>query len=314
MTSAAVKTSIAVALVGVVCVSTARAQAVRVAGTAVTLTPPDGFVPAAQFPGFQNAELQASIMVTEMAGAAAAMVAGMTKDALARQGVTLIASKVVIVDGKEAVLLHLRQAVGKTEFFKWMLVAGDQSTTVLVVGTFPGTAAGGLGDDMRRSVLTASRNTGASPDAFEGLLFRITPNDTLRIARRMSNMIMLNESGTTEPVGLEDAVYIAGNSLGEVGIGNVQAFAEARARKTARMKDVRNLTGRSIQVDGAEAYEIVCDAKDATTGTAMKLYQVLVPDVNGYFIVQGFISAARAADVLPEFQRMTGTFRIVRQR
>ena len=43
-------------------------EAVRVKGTSVRLTPPEGFVTAERYPGFQNEELRASIQVTVLPG------------------------------------------------------------------------------------------------------------------------------------------------------------------------------------------------------------------------------------------------------
>jgi len=41
----------------------------------------------------------------------------------------------------------------------------------------------------------------------------------------------------------------------------------------------------------------------------MKLYQVIAPEGEGYFIVQGLVIAGRAPAILPEFKRVTATFR-----
>jgi len=37
----------------------------------------------------------------------------------------------------------------------------------------------------------------------------------------------------------------------------------------------------------------------------MKLYQVIAPEGEGYFIVQGLVIAGRAPAILPEFKRVT---------
>lgn len=284
-------------------------QAERVPGTSVRLVAPEGFSPARQFPGFQRDDLQTSIAVTEMPGSAATMASGMTKQALADQGITLIASKPVSVGGRNALLVHLAQRVAETDYLKWMLVSGDENTTILIVGTFPRSAESAVSAAVQASLLTASWNAEAVDDPLEGLLFRVTPTSRLKLAQRMSNMILLTESGTVERQGPGDPLYIVGNSISSAGIHNLPAFSEARARQTAQMKDVRNFKGQAVKVDGLDGYELLADAKDSRTGTPMSLYQVIVPDVTGYFIVQGLISAGRSDEVLPEFRRITATFR-----
>jgi hypothetical protein len=44
----------------------------------------------------------------------------------------------------------------------------------------------------------------------------------------------------------------------------------------------------------------------------MKMYQVTGVDDEGYFIIQGFVSARRSTEVVPEFKQVTTTFRQAR--
>lgn len=53
------------------------------------------------------------------------------------------------------------------------------------------------------------------------------------------------------------------------------------------------------------AYEIVADAKDAKSSALLLLYQVVVPDGKGYWLVQGIVAAERADEWLPVFRRIT---------
>ena len=49
---------------------------------------------------------------------------------------------------------------------------------------------------MKQSLLTASWGSHASSSPFEGLPFRVTPTARLKLAKRVSNMLMFTESGT----------------------------------------------------------------------------------------------------------------------
>jgi hypothetical protein len=42
----------------------------------------------------------------------------------------------------------------------------------------------------------------------------------------------------------------------------------------------------------------------------VRLYQVIIPDETGYFIIQGLTRADRVADIFPEFRALTGSFRV----
>jgi len=85
------------------------AQTVRIPGTNVTLAPPEGFSIAQQYPGFERADVQASIMVTELPVAAADMIRSMTKPAHTSRGMVLISARDAIIKSNPARLLHVRQ-------------------------------------------------------------------------------------------------------------------------------------------------------------------------------------------------------------
>jgi hypothetical protein len=301
--------SVVVLLLALLVPAQAVADPVRVPGTNVSLQPPEGFAPSESFPGFQSAEQQASIMVTQMPAPVAEVLKGMNKEALAARGMTLLSSSAERVGGREAQLLQVAQAAGGAEYLKWMLVTGDPKTTVLVVGTFPKNAGEAVGAAIRKSVLTSSLASGDPGDPFEGLRFRITPTQGLKIASRMSNMLLLTESGSPGPLGPGEPLYIVASSIGPGGGGDLKAFSEARARQTEQIQDLENVSGREITIGGLAAYELLADAKDVKSGTPIRLYQVIAPDGGGYFIVQAHVGSDRAAEMLPEFRRITESFR-----
>ena len=286
----------------------ALAQAVRVPGTKVNLQPPPGFSLAQQYPGFEREADRATIMVTELPGPAADMIRAMTGDALARRGMELVSSSPHVINGHPARLLNVRQSTANGEVRKWMLIAGDSALTLMIVGTFPADSNPDTGSAIQHALLTTSWGA-AAPNAFEGLDFRITPTAKLKLARRVSNMIALTESGTMGSPGSSEALYLVGHSIGRGDVGDLQRFAEERARQTQLTKNVGNFKGRMILVDDLEAYELEAEAVDARSGTPMRIYQVIVPDDTGYFIAQGLSRANRAAELLPEFRRVTASFR-----
>ena len=275
------------------------------------MTPPLRFSVAQQYPGFERAEVQATIMVTELPVAAAGMMRSMTKPALLKRGMELIAGRDAVINGSPARLLHVRQATATAEVFKWMLIAGNAAMTVMIVGTYPTSESPAIGDAIEQALLTASWSAATRPSVVEGLLFRIEPTGKLKLAQRVSNMLMFTESGTIGSPGSSEALYIAAQSLGKVSLGDVRAFAETRAKQTKVMTGFTNFSGRPIQVGGLDAFELEADGTDARSGQAMRLYQVIIPDETGYFILQGLCRADRARELFAEFRTVTGTFRRV---
>jgi hypothetical protein len=98
----------------------------------------------------------------------------------------------------------------------------------------------------RRHLPEERRGGGRRGDPFEGLLFRITPTQALKIASRVSNLLLLNEAGSLGAPKPGEPVYIIGSSIRDGAIGDLKAFSEARARKTEQIQDLENLSGREI--------------------------------------------------------------------
>jgi hypothetical protein len=291
-------------------VSPVVAQAIRVTGTSVALAPPAGFVPSGRFPGFERADLQSSVMVTEIPGPVADVSRGMTAAGLATRGMTLISSTRQLVDGRQSLLLKVSQPAGGDTVHKWMIVSGDTRTTVMIVATFPQEHEPQIGDAMKDSLLTARWTVAAAPpDHFEGLSFRISPTTSLKIAGRMSNMLMLSESGQMAPQGPTAALFVVGTSLAPVDLSDLKAFATTRASQTKQLKGLHLSEQGATAIGNEAAHELVAQGTDIATGRLVTLYQVVLPDPQGYVVLQGMVDSTRAATMVPEFRRAAQTFR-----
>jgi hypothetical protein len=276
------------------------------------MVPPPGFSAAKDYAGFEHVELQSSIMVTELPAPLSATTSGLTAEGLASKGILLLGSKAVTAGGREALLVKALQKVGEAEFRKWMLVGGDGKRTVMIVATFPTTATDALNVPLVRSLLSASWVADSVPFVFEGLLFQVTPSARLKIAARMTNVLLLNESGIIDPPGTDQAFYLVGNFPDKVDVADLKTHSEQRARQIRHSKDLRNLVWSTTQLDGLQAFELVADATDVKTGKHTTFYQVLASDGEGHFLVQGSVVAERASEMVEEFRRVTATFRRVR--
>lgn len=300
-----------------VCIATIAtalaADAVRVPGTRASLQPPAGFSASQRFPGFERQSAQASIVITELPAPATEVMKGMTKDALAGKGMDVLSSTPVKMEGREALLLEIAQSAAGTQFRKWMLVSGDAAASVLVVGTFPQSAAAELSGPVRTAVLSTRWSEVGSSDPLDGLPFRVEAVRGLKLAGRVSNMLLFNESGTQQGGNPAEALYVVGPSVGNPPAGDLRAFAETRARQTAQLRDLTIVEGRDMTVDGLPAYELLGDAADRRSGTPMRFYQVIAADPGGYYIMQGLAGSDRADAAVAQFRAMTKGFRRVKE-
>lgn len=285
------------------------ADALRVQGTAVKLAPPEGFVASERFPGFRNDDGTVSIMVTEMPGPFAEVRKMFEGDGLAKRGVKLLSVTEVTANGAPALLGHAEQAQQGTEFAKWMLIGGDATGSVLIVANYPKSAAAVHEEPLRAALLGATWTAGAARDPFEGLPFRLTATETLKLARRVSNNVAFTESGKLPPASPDEALFVIGVSTSAVAPADLAAFSAKRARATESLTGFGDLVGASVKVAGFDAYEVVVPAKDAKTGAAKRLFQVIALDGSGYWVAQGIAPEARADAMIGEFRKIVASLR-----
>jgi hypothetical protein len=80
--------------------------------------------------------------------------------------------------------------------------------------------------------------------------------------------------------------------------------------QTAHTKITAVTTTTPISIDGLDGYEIVADAQDASSGTPLAMYQVMLFDNNrSYILIQGLVGANVRAEYLPEFRSMARSFK-----
>lgn len=287
----------------------ASAHAERVTGTSVTLEPPAGFVQETRFPGFGDAGRGASIMVTEIPGPIAQVRAGMTKTGLAGRGMTLVESEETKVGGEEAQLVRVTQSAAGVTYEKWLLLVGSASSSVVVVATYKEGDAPSLRESMKRALLSTHRAAGEAGDRLEGLTFRIDETERLKIASRVSNLLILTAGGVAGPVDPENALLVVGASINDVDLSDLAAFAERRLRQIEQVSGVAHLEGAALEVGGLPAYELTATASDKSTAKPLRVYQLVVADGSTYFLAQGLVGATKAGEFVPEFRAVARSLR-----
>ena len=306
---AAVPRAALLAAVGIAWALGAAAELMAIPGTKVSLDPPPDFALATQFPGVQNASLGSSIMVSEVPVSVLETSAGFTAEALLARGMTLQKSEEATLAGRSGRLLSVTQIANGAPFEKWMAVFGDSSSTVLVVATYPQSLASQLRAPMRTAVLSATWNSDAELDPFEGLSFRIRESERLKIQNRMQNMLLLTHPERS-PTSASAPFAVVGSSYNPVAIRDLEVFARQRIAQTAQISDLGDIEGRSVEIAGRPAYEITATAKDARSGERLAVYQLLLVEGETYYLMQGMVGEGEFDDYLPEFRAVARSLEI----
>lgn len=293
----------------------AFADRVRIAGTSVSLEPPAGFTKAKQFPGFAKEDIGASVMVTEFPYRYDKVKGSITPEMMKTRKMTLLSKEEDEASKPPRVIMHVEQKAAGLEFLKWWLITGDEKRTIMVVGTYYKDADESVASAIKASVLSAKIENTKPKDVWEGLTFRIGTSSKMKIAGQLAGSLLMNRDGKLPviepptPPRLQDPSYIAGPIMRGV-ISDIKNFAELRIFQTVMLNNIK-ITGRkSIRVGQYKGYELLASAKDDKTKTPMRLYQVVIEGKGLYYLVQAEITADKFAQYLPEFRRLTSTFRI----
>ena len=120
----------------------------------VRLTPPAGFEPMTEVPGYASVEAQASITVTALPAPFDELRAGFTRENLLARGVALGQEEALTVHGRRAALLQCAQRAGELEVAKWILLLEGDGQTALLTATYPGAGAEAVAEPLRQALLT----------------------------------------------------------------------------------------------------------------------------------------------------------------
>jgi hypothetical protein len=111
------------------------------------------------------------------------------------------------------------------------------------------------------------------------------------------------------PQGPTAALFVVGTSLAPVDLSDLKTFATTRASQTKQLRGLRVSEQGATAIGNEAGYELVAEGTDIATGRAVTLYQVVLPDPQGYVLMQGMVASSRAAMMVPEFRKAAQTFR-----
>jgi hypothetical protein len=288
--------------------ASAQIKVTPITGTKASLTPPAGFAPSEQFPGFIHETSGASIMVTEMPAPYSKIVEAFTKEELATKGMTLISRRPHTVSGKAGVLVHLRQVVQGTAYLKWMAATGTEKETVLITATFPEQFKLKWSAALEKAVANAQWNESAEVDQLAGLNFAIKDHPEMKIARRITNLLLLTSDGMIPGKPTNDAMLIVGSAVANVAIDDLKQFAADRLREITQIKGATIKQQNAVTLAGMPGSEIIAEAEWQNPTAPATVFQIILRSENSYFIMQGFAPRAEQEKYLKIFRGIAQSF------
>jgi hypothetical protein len=258
----------------------------------VGLVPPAGFAPSAKFPGFENPELNAAILIVELpAEAFAELEKGFTNEALKARGMTVAAREALtIADGRGVFVAGPQESGGQKRYEAVMIATASGITTVVSVQMLEATHAT-LTDAMLRESLKTLAVRKEVPDAerLSVLPYKLGNLAGFRIIRSgRDGAAILTE-------GPNDAVEAVTQPFMIIGIAPGQApkpeerdtFARRIFSTAPGIKDVKIIRAEPLRMGRANGYEIVAEAKDLKSDVDVTTVQWLRFGSSGYMQMLG---------------------------
>lgn len=271
----------------------------------VGIVPPQDMVLSKRFNGFENEERAAAITIAEMPPAAYdQLAAGLTKEALKRQGLDVKAREAVKVGDRTGVLIA-GAMTGPVKGRKWVLAVKGKDLTALLIAQVQG-GQDGYSEDQMRSALksVALRGPISLDEQVSALPFRIGDKAGFRPVRVLSGNSILFTDGPNDTIkAMEQPVAIMAASLQPPPPGERrEQFARAALNSNQLLKDVVFERSEAFRFKGQDWHEIVARAKDAPTGEPIVVMQTIRFDPDRYVRMVGLVREGDRDKTLPRFR------------
>lgn len=272
----------------------------------IGLVPPKDMAPSQRFNGFANEERAAAITLFEMpADAYAQVVAGLNREALSQQGLTMTSREEVTLGSRTGVLVSGTMA-GPVQARKWVLAVKDAELTALIVAQVAGNEGGYSEAEMRKALTSVSLRGPVPLDTqVAALPFRLGDKAGFRPVRVMAgNSVVLTDGPQDTVKAVEQPLAILAISLSPPpppGDRRGQ-LAQAALRSNPVLKDVLIERSDSFRIRGQDWHEIVATATEAESGQAVIVTQTIRFENDRFLRMVGMTRTENRARDLPRFR------------
>ncbi len=293
------------------------AEPVFPAASRIGLVPPRDMTLSKRFSGFENDEKAAAITFAEMPPEAFGQLsAGMTREALKRQGLDMTSREELTLGSRTGLLISGTMS-GPAQGRKWIMAVKDSGITAFIVAYVQGGPDGYSEDEMRNALKSvALRDPVSLDEQIAALPFRVGDKAGFRVVRVLAgNSLILTEgpkdtvTAAEQPVVVLAASLAAGPPAGE----RREQFAKLALNSTPNLKDIRVERSEAFRFKGQDWHEIVARAKEAESGQDVVVMQSIQFDGNRYVRMVGLTRAEQRDENLRRFRAIADGLEIVSQ-
>jgi hypothetical protein len=297
---------LAVILAGAV--AAAEPERVAIPGTNVRIAPPADFVLSKRFPGLEQRPTQSVLTIAEWPASFERTVAAFSDaNALRRSDMEVLERRTVSVGGRQGLLLNLRYTPLGRSLRKWTLVLGEGRKSMMASATCPADIAPALFDGLRASLLTVQWAPEKPVPPEDPWLFTLAAPPAARVVGKSPTTLALQVAdSSSSPQAV--ATFMISSSYSMLDAEPSERYAKARLGQTAQTADLRFERVAPVEIDGLKGFELTATGRSAARQPVV-LYEAILFDDEGYFVMQSQTSPKQADKFLPTFRTLARTFR-----
>lgn len=275
----------------------------------IGLVAPAGFTPSNRFAGFENSQASALIAVTELpADAYADVEKGFNDEALKSRGWTIkVREPLTFKDGKGFFIAGPQESAGQKRYESVMVASVGGITSLVSVQMIEASSAT-ITDAVLRDMFKTLTVRAAVPESerLAVLPYKIGNLAKFRVVRSArEGVALLTDGPKDEVVGVEQPFLLIGIAPGAAPKPEDRdAFAKRVFSSAPGIKEVKITRAEPLRIGQAQGYEIVADAKDASSGTEVTTVQWLRFGQNASLQMFAIVKKGAWNDVFPRLRQI----------
>jgi hypothetical protein len=256
-------------------------------GSHIGLVPPPGMTVSLAFPGFEDRERKAAILLSQVPGEAyEQFLKAMNSGAVNLPGVSNAKRELMLIDSGAGHLVVGDQEAEGIKFRKWLLITRrsitsrdvDTAFSFVVTAQIPLDAVDAYPDEAIRKALSSVTLRAAIPsqEILDHLPFRLTEQANFEGVRLLApgRAIMLTERGGANEVANTEPIMMISIGGGAPSQADERAnFAQNALRSIQGFSNLRLLSQEAIRIGGQPSYEIRLEGQSVSDNSDVVIVQ-----------------------------------------
>jgi hypothetical protein len=302
----------------VVSAPTRAADAIFPVGSHIGLVPPAGMSPSPAFPGFEDRDRKAAILLSQMSAPAyEQFLKSMSSGAINSPGVSNAKRELMLTDGGAAHLVVGDQEADGVKFRKWLMITrrnitgqdADLGFSFIVTAQVPEEANETYTDDVIRKALGTVVLRGQIPpqEILDHLPFRLTERANFEGVKLLApgRAVMLTErGGSSEPSNKEPIVMVSAGGGAPAQADERASFAANVLRTIQGFNNLRVVSQEPMRIGGQPGHEIRLEGQSAGDNSDVVIVQWMRFGGSGFVRMVGISPKATWLDNFTRFRQV----------